>query len=617
MSTSLERLDERTLLPDLLRAAPQARPVLDRYGLRGCGGPEGPVESLHFFARAHDVPVDQLLRELRAAIAGAASPPDPGAGTLDSSLADTIYRPFFKAGIVVVLTLGAVWGAYLLLRIGLAGKFGAAGLHEVNAHGHAQVFGWVGLFVMGFAYQAFPRFKHTVLAWPRLAHASLWLMAGGLITRSILEPFAASVFWLAVPAVTASVLEIVAAGIFAGVLAATWRKSGKPLATYDYYILSGLVWFLIMTVGEAVYFAATLAAADRAQLLGLVATWQGALREVQIHGFALLMILGVSQRIFPYFYGFRAPGPRLALMALALLNAAVVGEVVGSLLLRRVGHAWAGLWYGSVLLLAGTVLVLVRDWRIFSAPEHRDRSLKFLRAAYLWLFASLGLLALLPVYQQVLLRLLAPGSEAARIGFSHAYYGAARHAITVGFVSLMIVGVAAKVVPTLNGLDPAALPRLWGPFLLLNAGCLLRVTGQILTDFHPAAFPLAGVSGLLEVLGLAWWGAHLWAIMSRHRGETDPVPLAPGDPIRAVHRVGDVLASDPKLLETFLAFGFTPLRNPIARRLIAGRITLAQACRTLGVDLENLLEALNRGRRAARRRSLPMVSLGQEETVTG
>ena len=41
-----------TLIPDLLRAPPQTRAVLDRYGLRGCGGPLGPMESLDFFARA-------------------------------------------------------------------------------------------------------------------------------------------------------------------------------------------------------------------------------------------------------------------------------------------------------------------------------------------------------------------------------------------------------------------------------------------------------------------------------------------------------------------------------------------------------------------------------------
>src|SRR6516165_8303917 len=146
MQSSAAWVDEKVMIPDLLQAAPQARPVLDRYGLRGCGGPLGPVESLGFFAKAHDVPIERLLQELRGALEQPdVVSPDPAG----DSLADTIYRPFFKAGIAIVLTLGAVWGAYLLLRIGFLGTFTAAGLHEVNAHGHAQIFGWVGLFVMG------------------------------------------------------------------------------------------------------------------------------------------------------------------------------------------------------------------------------------------------------------------------------------------------------------------------------------------------------------------------------------------------------------------------------------------------------------------------------------
>jgi hypothetical protein len=46
------------------------------------------------------------------------------------------------------------------------------------------------------------------------------------------------------------------------------------------------------------------------------------------------------------------------------------------------------------------------------------------------------------------------------MGFSHAFSGATRHAITVGFISLMIMGVAAKVVPTLKGVDVRTLPAL-------------------------------------------------------------------------------------------------------------------------------------------------------------
>jgi hypothetical protein len=617
MSTAADWPDEAVLIPDLLRAAPQARRVLDRYGLRGCGGPRGPMESLAFFARAHDVPVERLLGEVRAGLAAPGAAPAEG-GDETARSADAIYRPFFRAGIAVVLTLGAVWGAYLLVRIALLGSFTAADIHEVNAHGQAQIFGWVGLFVMGFAYQAFPRFKHASLAYPRVAFTTLWLMLIGLVGRSVCEPLAATLPPLAAVAVAASALEVVAVALFVWVVVETWRASGKPLAFYDAYIVSALAWFLIQAAYETVYLAATLAAADRAHLIGLVATWQAPLRDIQIHGFALLMILGVSQRVFHHFYGLPAPSPRTSRAALTLLNAGIVGEVVGLVLMRTAGHAWAFLWLGGVALLGAAVVWLLCDWRIWSAPRETDRSLKFLRVAYVWLLASLAMVLLLPVYQFAVLPALAPDSDAVRIGFSHAYGGAARHAITVGFVSLMIVGVAAKIVPTLNGVDVRRLPALWAPFVLLNAGCALRVVSQVLTDFTPAAYPAAGVSGVLEVLGLALWGVHLWRIMSGRRcaarSADKPAhaaaPLA--GPIGPDCLVGEVLDRRPDLLAVFLSFGFHPLRDPALRKTIARFVTVGRACRLLGVDASRLIDALNAAPAPGRaaRTPLPMAPAG-------
>ncbi len=592
--------DPRTIIPDLLRAKPQARPVLDRYGLRDCGGALGPHESLEFFARAQDVPLGQLLGEIREAI-DSGDARQSGRHALGETLADSIYRPFFRAGIAVVLTLGAAWGVVLLLRIAWSGSFTAASLQEINAHGHAQISGWVGLFVMGFALQAFPRFKHTSLAHPWLAYATLWLMLGGLICRSVLQPLTAWWTWAGVPAVAASLVEVAAIGIFVWVILVTLRTAERGLEFYDYYVLAALAWFFIQAVYESAYFAATLLAADRQQLLQLVTTWQGPLREIQIHGFAMLMILGVSQRVFHYFYGFPEPKRRVSLVALATINVAIVGIVVGLVAMRTVSHYWALLWYASVLLMAGSVTVLVLGWRLFSRPLESDRSLKFLRAAYLWLFVSLTMLVLLPAYQYGLLPWLAPESAAAQIGFSHAYYGAIRHAITVGFISLMIVGLAAKVVPTWGGIDVHTLGGLWLPFVLINLGCALRVTMQTLTDFTDTAFPVAGASGILELAGLAIWGEHLWRLMSP--GATilnDPAiagaTLAPPQPITADHVIGNVLIQYPRLLDTFVTFGFTLLGNPLLRKTLVRRVTIAQACRMMDVDIHKLLQALNEHR---------------------
>jgi hypothetical protein len=597
----------QTLIPELLAELPQTRQVLDRYGLRGCGGPQGPVESLEFFARAHDVPLGMLLTEIRMA----AKSPQENSARPPVELADAIYRPFFVAGILTVLSLGAVWGAYLLARIGLSGHFTAAGLHEINAHGHAQIFGWVGLFVMGFAYQAFPRFKHTTISHPRLAMGTLVMLVTGLAARSLAHPFAPGVPRLWWVAALGSALEVGAIGIFCVLIVTMLVRSSQRLLHNDYFILSALFWFFVQAVYEGVYLTATVSTSGL-ELQHLVATWQAPLRDVQIHGFALLMILGVSQRVFHHFYGLPAPSARLSLLLLPVLNVAVAGEAVGLVLMRMVSPVWAALWYVSAIVLTVATAALVANWRIFSPAPDGDRSLKFLRVAYVWLFVSLAMLVLLPAHQAAL-SWLAPTSAAAQMGFSHAYYGAARHAITVGFVSLMIVGVAAKVVPTLSGLDSRKLSALWVPFVLINAGCFLRVVSQTLTDFTPAAFPVAGISGLLEVTGLAIWGVHLCRIMAGRIKPSQPVegtsqiPLSVRE-IRSSDTVAAVLESEPKLLAVFLAAGFTHLSSSYARQTVARVVTLEQACRRTDRDIHAFLADLNQARN---RQRLPLIQISK------
>ncbi|MBZ0100861.1 MAG: hypothetical protein K8I65_01710, partial [Thermoanaerobaculia bacterium] len=94
-----------------------------------------------------------------------------------------LYPRFFLAGIAVTLTAGATWGAWLLLRIARARDFAAPSIFEVNAHGQAQIYGWMGLFILGFALQMFPAFWGARLVAPRLARALLPLMAAAIAVR--------------------------------------------------------------------------------------------------------------------------------------------------------------------------------------------------------------------------------------------------------------------------------------------------------------------------------------------------------------------------------------------------------------------------------------------------
>lgn len=589
-----------TMLPDVLRAHPEVRVIFDRYGLRGCGGAHGPAESIKYFAGAHGIGADNLLDELNSAIADPSrlanyQTAEPRRDSLDA-LADGIYRRFFKAGIVVVLTAGATWGAFLLLRVALGKAFTSISIHEINAHGHAQIFGWVGLFVMGFAYQAFPRMKHTSLWRPDLANMSFYLMVFGVFARALGEPLFTLPMFREL-AIAASLAEIAAIGLFITVLTNTFRNSGKPSERHEIFVFAALAFFLVQAIYDLALLYATTAAETREQLLLIVATYQAPLRDLQIHGFAMLMILGVAIRMFGPLFGMAVPGPKLIRNAFIIMLVGIVGEACFFILMRRSGdYRWTMPMYGAMILLAAGSISLTLRWGLLAKPTEHDRSIKFVRMAVAWLHTSMILLVLAPLYMRQILPaaglLSQSGQESVRIGFSHAYYGAVRHAITVGFISLMIMGMAGKVVPTLNGVDIRRLRSLWVPFMLVNMGCAMRVIFQVGTDFAEWAYPVAGVSGLLEVTGISLWGVHLWRIMGGWR-PVEALAIQRPAKITLEDKVGLVVEWFPQTLPVFLAKGLTPLANPVMRMTIGRTVSVRMAAAHHGIDVDAFLAELN------------------------
>ncbi|UXY32223.1 NnrS family protein [Streptomyces sp. HUAS TT20] len=436
---------------------------------------------------------------------------------------NTVHAPFFTAAVLSVLTVGASWGVLILWRIGFDERFTGVSVHEINAHGYAQITGWVGLFVMGFGYQAFPRLWRTSLAAPRLVPVVLAAAVTGLVTAVIgmgAAGYRAGGGWTVPVALVGNALVLVASLLFAGQLLVTYRRSGGPLRPVTGFIGSGVFWIVGQAAFGLWHTAMTMTAAARSDLLWYIATYQAPLRDMQIHGMALLMILGLSSHLLPQMFGVARTPERRAWTALLLINAGVVTEVVVFVAYRWTGAHWAAaLLMLPWLMIAGGVAVMALPWRLWRRlPRNDHRSGKFVRAAYGWLALSLVMLLLMPVYQSV-----------TGLAFSHAYYGAIRHAITVGFASMMITGIAARVAPTLRGIHPRTLGSLTGPFVLLNTGCALRVILQTLTDWHPFFFSVVGISGLLELTALAWWGTGLLRII---HGPTVPGAggYAPGVP---------------------------------------------------------------------------------------
>ena len=582
-----ERITAEMFLPEIVGRYPATRVVFDRYGLKGCGGPQGPSETVSWFARLHGVELDQLLRELN----DAANSPAATRAAFEPSIADTIYRPFFLAGLATVLTLGCVWGAINLFAIGLSQNFSRISYSWILAHGHAMVFGFVGFFIMGFAYQAFPRFKHTSLWRPKLAFAALPLMVAGIALQTVAH--------LIVPSDAAMPLEVIAAAIqlasvviFGLAIINTAREANKP-EVYDRFVYAALVWFVFAAIANPIIFKLFELPGSREQLLFNLATFNIPYRDVQLLGIAIVMILGVSLRFLPHAYGLREPSRAWRNFLFWGVNGALVIGGLSFIAGMTGRNHWllALQWLSTVALLA-IALGTPRQFRLFGpVPENeKDRGLKFVRAAYVWFIVATVMLVLVPVYNFGIYMPL----TGSRVPFSHAFFGAYRHAITVGFIMMMIVGVSSKVVPTLSGVDVRRAATLWPTFILLNLGNAMRVTFQITTDFTPNAFPIMGVSGFIEVVGLTLWAYELVKNMrvgienEKREAVVDLRPLV----LAAQTRVGDVLRSYPQTLDVFLKHGFTPLSNPVLRRTMARVVTIEQACRREGVDLDRLLTDL-------------------------
>lgn len=500
----LMKFTKQTSVADVVRICPSARRIFDKHGLRGCGGEHGPTESLAFFASVHEADVDALVEELNAELAN----PAPAKYVYEESLGDFIYRRFFKSAIAVVLTVGALWGATSLLQIAVGGSFLQVRLvPAIQAHAHAMIFGWVGLFVMGFAYQSFPRFKYVTLWRPDLANLTLYLMLIGILSRmggELLLPMPVGIGL----GILAAGVEIAAISLFILIILKTARKSIAPRNPYEKFIFASLFWFFVQALVSDLLFFAKATAVGQKQLIFRLALIDGPLRDIQLFGFAALIIAGVSQRFIPSVYGLGAPKHDRLSLIWWLMNGSLVLAVASYLLTLATGNLYfaAGLEAAYLLMVVWAVL-LVLQLRIFAHPTQSDRSFKFIRGAYVWLLIAQAMLPFLIVYGVLMQQ-----------GFSHTFMGSHRHAFTVGFISLMIMGVSARVAPILAGIDSADISRLWGPFVLINVGCAGRVVLQVLTDFLPSvAFPLVGVTGFIEVAALAWWGWELWRVMNLSR----------------------------------------------------------------------------------------------------
>jgi uncharacterized protein involved in response to NO len=453
-------------------------------------------------------------------------------------------RPWIVASCALGLGVGFMLATILSVTQALELPLGLWWVALVQAHGHVQLFGWAGLFVLGVALHFLPRLRGTPLAYPRMTPWLLTLLGGGLTLRVLSQPLLAAAapgahLWQVLLAV-AGLAEGVGASGVAVLFCLTFRRglslAKRPaLLAFLPYALGGLFCFWLALTLNAIEGVRLLLAGQAllSDLMDLTITQLG------LFGFLVPIALGMAARLLPLYLGLRPLSARalwpvfasyVAGLTLSLFtfwlddSAALVGYLqgVGSLLmggalLAFIGlqgillpQRWARLMIPSVQTKHGSLPA-----RPYSAAQGNDRAAF---GPFAWLIRSaFGWLALAG------LALCADGAEQLAGGFSLVSMDAIRHATTVGFVMLLIFGVGQRMLPGFAGSSLLS-PRLVTATLWLgSAAAFLRVAPGLVSPwldntgfsdwFAPLLRGAFGLSGPLALVAVFCFTLNLWRVL--------------------------------------------------------------------------------------------------------
>ncbi len=426
-----------------------------------------------------------------------------------------VVAPTLIAALWVGAAGGFVLASVLSVTLAMRAPLGLWWLALAQAHGHLQLYGWAGLFVLGVALHFVPRLRGAPLSDVRVLPWALGFLLAALILRSVSQPLLASAdgpkwLWQAI-LIASGGCEVIG---FASVLAMFVRTSLRPGAPRlrDRPALWSIFPFVIIA-GVSLGMAALVNLVNvmrAANVDGLVpAGGDSANVLLGLFGFLVPMAIGMSTRALPMYAGLDA-FPRRVLWPAAFmygvgLALAVWGSAYGLVpasTLGRIGGLGFFIMGGVVVgFIALFGWLMSRRGRLPQkvralAPEPEQVAHAYARrvvqertsygpyvaliaSAYAWAFLG-GIL------------LLVDGTALA-LGYAVPVdLDVARHSFAVGFIALLIAGVSVRMIPGFSG-GRLSSPR-WVVALLWlgNGAALLRVGALLLAPALNAAGSAGG-----------------------------------------------------------------------------------------------------------------------------
>ena len=435
---------------------------------------------------------------------------------------------------------GFAIGAHSSFVIGFGFPLGEGFYSFIQTHGHVQLVGWAGLFIIGISLHIIPRLASVPITHSQWVPRILWLMAAGLLLRSIghsvLPYLAGGDFFVPVNWLVAGsgLLEWCGIVVYVALLIKTVRgvggASGQPA------LLSVRPYFGMMLAGWILYASLNLILLlHMAIQMDIVVNraWNEFAVEVFIGLVLLPVAFAFSVRMLPLYLTLRSPDWPVRAIAYAYLLSLCLQVIPASPFLSELTPEIAGSISSLGMVLKGAIVVwfvwqldlLTRrhdPWTVKRdvqpSPDRRPtrpglpdygefgRFERLVYAAYTWL--------VLAAFFEILL------GATALFGYPPPMSGdAIRHMYLLGFITHLIFGVSVRVIPgLLMKKRLASTPLVDATLWLGSTAVVCRVLPLIIpsglfetipasVEVAQTAFAFSGIIGLGAVVCLA---TNLW-----------------------------------------------------------------------------------------------------------
>lgn len=391
-----------------------------------------------------------------------------------------LLRAWIVAGLFFMALPGTLLGFSNLMAISAGHGLSSLPAAWLQGHGHAQMFGWIGSFVLGIGFYSQPAKSRRAL---RVQFVCLVLWTVGVALRWL-----ASVYgwhWHLLLPVSAG-MELVAILFFLRAASQHKLPESAPADRQRPRMELWMISVLLGTLGLAAAVLFNFVECVRLGLHGIAPAFPHGLDQRFLvllgWGFLAPMVWGFSARWFHAFLAVPQPNARLLKITLLLDIAGVLAGAVGFTLAATTLLAAAACLIPFALQLTQRTLGSAKVLGIHPSFPF------FVRITYLWLVVGAGM-----------------GIWAALADQHGGIWGASRHALTVGFAATMVFAIGPRILPHFAGVRALFSKRLMLlSLLLLQVGCTLRVSSEPLAYEGIAhfAWKTLPISGMLELSGV-------------------------------------------------------------------------------------------------------------------